>query len=588
MNWNTNKLFWSFAVALLLIGYNNCSPLKRGDLSSSGNSEAYEDHFQQLLSLDTSHPMDEFSMHDFLSLISENQLKSIESVLSQLPSNYKNNFTLVHTTKSLQGASYMAPRAILFGKDAGLVMTFNGEKGTKAYYNLEILHWNNLSEQYELRELQFDPDGIQFPTLTEANPPKCMQCHSAAPKPTGYVKPIMGDYSTWEGFYGSRDDSIFELPSYVTESTSLTPEDVATVRLEQSQFEKFKSEVATVHPRYKHLFSNEENGYGGHYPYKTNNNGDYLKISFDNAPNTRLTDLLITRQIDQLFNRVKSSEVYDHFKYSIGALMACEQDFTPTELSELTTLLNQTSQYTEVLPLEGNLSINEYYPYKALEVLDFFNVVTRDEWDIGFGINREGNLYDGYTPPMPKNEPNRAILSRIFSDVLEPNDFASCIEYISDFGAVQESEIPSDEYLDFARSRWPVYYCLNSCAKLKTQSQIEIENFKTRIQQNPTSLANIRVDLKRDIDSNLNLTEGPAVLQRCVGCHQEKNINLQIAPYIPFDQPEKLRSMKSIILHLVSDSEPEAKDGGLRMPLGQPPLTAEEIMSLSNYINGAR
>src|SRR5688572_936104 len=59
--------------------------------------------------------------------IEECSLRRIEEVLAALPDTHLANYTLMHRSRSLHGSSVENPRAILFGKDAKFVLTFNGD-----------------------------------------------------------------------------------------------------------------------------------------------------------------------------------------------------------------------------------------------------------------------------------------------------------------------------------------------------------------------------------------------------------------------------------------------------------------------------
>src|SRR5579884_502312 len=66
-------------------------------------------------------------------LINSKNIESIESLLASLPEEYKLFFTLVYSSKSAQGATPENPRAILFGRDGKLILTFNGSPTQRNY-----------------------------------------------------------------------------------------------------------------------------------------------------------------------------------------------------------------------------------------------------------------------------------------------------------------------------------------------------------------------------------------------------------------------------------------------------------------------
>lgn len=84
-------------------------------------------------------------------------------------------------------------------------------------------------------------------------------------------------------------------------------------------------------------------------------------------------------------------------------------------------------------------------------------------------------------------------------------------------------------------------------------------------------------------------SEARTPVQRCMECHSEKDRNLRVGPYLPFHDPKKLLEMDdgwiaTQIGLLTSDHQKEVKDGGLRMPYAQRPLTDEEKRVLFDYL----
>ena len=73
---------------------------------------------------------------DFASLqaqISAHGITTVDGLVQLLPESMRTQYTLAFHSRSLQGASYGSPRAILFGADASLVITFNGDPSERGY-----------------------------------------------------------------------------------------------------------------------------------------------------------------------------------------------------------------------------------------------------------------------------------------------------------------------------------------------------------------------------------------------------------------------------------------------------------------------
>jgi hypothetical protein len=141
------------------------------------------------------------SFSDIENLIEKNDLRSIESFLSVLPNEYKNQYSLVFNSRGLQDGTPQDPRAILFSKNGNLFFSFNGNESEKGFYNIETIEFDDQSAQFKAREIQFSADQKIKPRIVE-NPVACVRCH-------GYsTKPIWDAYLFWPGIYGSEDDRL--------------------------------------------------------------------------------------------------------------------------------------------------------------------------------------------------------------------------------------------------------------------------------------------------------------------------------------------------------------------------------------------
>jgi hypothetical protein len=127
-------------------------------------------------------------------------LKSVEQVLATLPATLRSRYVLVFSSRSLQEASYEAPRVILYERDAGTVITFNGDPGQRGFNALELMSFDERSERFEFREIVFPAPGGDSGAVafSDPNPPRCQGCHGAAPRPVWDSSPL------WPGVYGER------------------------------------------------------------------------------------------------------------------------------------------------------------------------------------------------------------------------------------------------------------------------------------------------------------------------------------------------------------------------------------------------
>ena len=127
-----------------------------------------------------------------------NGVGSIDDLLPLLPASLRSRYVLMHESRSLQEASYRAPRAILYSRDASFIVTFNGDPSKGGYRSLETMEYDDRRGTFQLREISFDTDGDgrRVPVFSEPNPAVCGDCHGDDPRP------IWDAYPAWPGAYG--------------------------------------------------------------------------------------------------------------------------------------------------------------------------------------------------------------------------------------------------------------------------------------------------------------------------------------------------------------------------------------------------
>jgi hypothetical protein len=219
----------------------------------------------------------------FASLVRERGAGSVEEALALLPEEMRLNYTLVYQSRSIQQGSLGAPRVLLFGTDAKLVVAFNGSPEQSAYDKLEILHFDDATETFELHSIGFGGTV----TFSEANPATCTACHKVSPQP------IWKDYGSandpsghgqWPGTYGPTHD--------------LVPPDLRPALL------RFWS-VAPQHARYRHLLRDPESDL---FPYQPS--GDRLRWQHRFRPNNRLGRLLARLNARRVARAMLGNELF--------------------------------------------------------------------------------------------------------------------------------------------------------------------------------------------------------------------------------------------------------------------------------------
>ncbi len=218
-----------------------------------------------------------FDVDELRDMIRDRALTTVAEVIAHLPVEYRENYTLAYDSRSLQGSSRDNPRAILFGRTARLVLSFNGDPAQQHYDTIEAMQFREPRNTFELYAIDFADSQVRF---SGPNPPVCAGCHGSPPRPI-WSSYEYSDRETghWPGFYGSTHDA-----------PALEPG-------EKAAFERFRQRAATHH-RYRHLVLVKPNAHW--FPYGTGPTQHALR------PNNRLGNLLArwhARQIVALINR---------------------------------------------------------------------------------------------------------------------------------------------------------------------------------------------------------------------------------------------------------------------------------------------
>lgn len=135
---------------------------------------------------------------------------STAALLPSLDRELLDSFTLVYASRSpLADISARYPRAILFGRDARVVLTFTGDPRGADRDIVEAVHFRDDTRTFELERFVLPAAVRRDPALAvlaadngEANPVDCLRCHGADPRP------LYESYFVWPGFYGSVHDRL--------------------------------------------------------------------------------------------------------------------------------------------------------------------------------------------------------------------------------------------------------------------------------------------------------------------------------------------------------------------------------------------
>lgn len=267
-----------------------------------GASAVYEESF----SAD-----DKIDYNTFKYAIEKKGVTTLEQALSLAPKEYYDHYVLVYRSRSLQEASFLHPRAIVFGKTGRFIMAFNGHEKQKGYNNLEIIQYDEPRRRWQFHEIVFNPG--QKPKFIN-NPKKCIECHQSPKRMSVDLRPNWEPYNFWPGVYGSVDKklkaSLIEpwekfLRGEFYGSTpirGLQKDDGIMVyeqAQEQDMLTKYNNEIKPTSERYSHLGT------------------------FDVFNNLRMTDSLTAlnmNRVVRLMYEELGEELFNIYKYTIYGL----------------------------------------------------------------------------------------------------------------------------------------------------------------------------------------------------------------------------------------------------------------------------
>lgn len=226
-------------------------------------------------------------------LIEHQNLRTIEDVIPALPPEFLNHYTLIRQSTSLQLSSATHPRAILYGEDARLIITFNGNPLHKQYYKLEVAEFHDTTASFSFHQIHFYPGGKQRP-WAERNPAVCLNCHRQD------ARPNWSSSGVWPRAYGSINDRLFG-------SAPLTEK--MGIEIDQKELELFQRylEVKPNHDRYKHLG-----------PMRVQDDGKLLVGKHNpTPPNEKLTKLITSLNDRRIVRIMGSIEEFHTLRYLV-------------------------------------------------------------------------------------------------------------------------------------------------------------------------------------------------------------------------------------------------------------------------------
>lgn len=279
------------------------------------------------------------------------EVRTIDDFLSRLPVSYRSQFTLMHTSNSLQTATPEMPRGILFGPDGKLLMAFASDPSKDRFDSLELIGFHADGARFEFREIRFPEQDAskKAAEISEANPALCLRCHRADPRPN------WEHYHTWPGAFASEDDE-FSTDSLVS----------------QARLEKFLDGAATA-PRFRNLDGLKDSYHS---------EGGRTRVEH----NIHMTERVAVLNFLRIARLARQSPQWQQYKYAaLGAVWCGPKmaDFLPPALQ------GKFSPYYEKLKGNGSFStadnLGVHFAARAIPIADWYLDFVSTGKDASFG-----------------------------------------------------------------------------------------------------------------------------------------------------------------------------------------------------------
>jgi hypothetical protein len=469
-------------------------------------------------------------------------------------------FTLMRESKSLQGASPAAPRAIVFGRDARLVLTFNGKPDQAGFNHVEMMQFVPTAENtgyFQLREIRFAQDGATSASLSEINPPTCARCHGTHPKP------IWEEYDHWPGAYGEDDDALIDFDDGrdFPPSGYLDSEIVNRHRQHLAEFRAFKKQQPTD-PRYRFLrFPEGTESPVAPYIPRGRSGQDPLR------PNLRLTGLfadLNAKKIAQEFVR-RGDQCFKQGAPLIMALVLDCDNFTDSKekLARASSLLNDDLKASAWPPAlepavfsRRNPSLYKNGIVHLLQLSGFSDF----EWSPA-RATRQWQYFKGFT------DASDSVASEVWPELQRLG-----------FKLPPYNAIRSQRYPDYYRNNYSDSSTADPIDRsTESDSSGYINHWDLACQgllQNSDefSVANVAASCQdQKIEPSV-----PAVIKMCMSCHDGSGQ----APNLPLDNASKVlesAGLRDLIMNRINH-----RDRSMKMPPDRP-LTVDEYRSILSF-----
>lgn len=309
-------------------------------------------------------------------------IPSIEELLPRLDEEYRREYTLIYRSDSAQGASPSHPRALLFGVEADILLTFNGHPEQDGYHQLEMIEWDAEQKKFRPHEIRFGEGEVTW----VRNPESCRFCHGDTT-----FKPNWAAYNMWEGVYGS----VTRLGNDVMHSHQTEAANYQSFMRNQRNEGRYRS--LPLHPL---SMTELDSIYDPAAPAQLSPIYNGSPTEFADTANTHLADLLMEKNFVRIAHELTLHSRYEEFKGPLAAIAGGCVNLCHRVRNELCEHRYE-SFATEPTDIELFFPAATRAPYPSYEEI-YAEVTRQGSGDLAFRMDLQAGVepWDAPTPPI--------------------------------------------------------------------------------------------------------------------------------------------------------------------------------------------
>lgn len=515
-------------------------------------------------------------------LKSSKRATSVEQFIAALPPALRTNYVLMHTSGSLQEGSFENPRAILFTQDARTVVSFNGNTGQVGGDRVEAIDFDYNRNKYDFYEISFTASGSH----AKKNPKVCMNCH------TEQLIPNWRPYQQWNGAFASSGNSFDgEVEYFVSKQNPFKPTEASweieyKKENEFSRFVEFRRNQHT-HPRYKHLIQPQGEPYWPFAPTSP----EFKTDDFDYSPLRRLGIGLTFHHSKIVSTLLLQSTLFRDYPASvISSLLLCDltarsggpTSFTPNSvipsgfLKSVLDLMDSQPRFTsgQAIYERARNSSRQFDQQEILAQIFAVAGLHPELWWTDL-YSRDNGLQEVFSLPSIGFYANDTIQAMVAMTLLQNYPLAN-------FKRNPLSKATAEKLREEMGMPISLIQRIHQMVPLATTGDLKkicanLDSLKESENKSQTSI---------EFSGEAPSQSRPYVLRQCIACHVDGGY--ATAPYIPFDDSEKLASrLRENHFYLLNDIEQRVSPGAhaqVRMPKGPRGLNPTQSKKLVEYL----